>query len=201
MNKGLLILNIVLLVAVGSLFFLFFNKKEKGTIDTNGRPSFYDTSRKWQNIPVAYFDMDSVEANFILWKQVQDEVLKNEQVIYDSINKMKLGLQMQAQQYQEQESKMSPDEIKKAQTYFMQRDQEIKNTEKNLMQDYQKYYVGKQTEIVTLIKNYCKEFNKDRKFSYIIAKEPGLFYFADTAYNITPELLKGLNAFYAKKNK
>jgi len=69
------------------------------------------------------------------------------------------------------------------------------------MQDYQKYYVGKQQEIVTLIKNYCKEFNKDRKFSYIIAKEPGLFYFADTAYNITPELLKGLNAFYAKKNK
>jgi outer membrane protein len=201
MNKGLLALNIVLLVAVGILFFLFFNKKDKGTVNTTERSSFFDTSRKWQNVPVAYFDMDSVEANFTLWKQVQDEVLKNEQTIYDSINRMKLGLQMQVQQFQEQEPKMPAEEVKRATSYFMQRDQDIKNTEKALMQDYQKYYVGKQTEIVTKIKDYCKEFNKDRRFSYIIAKEPGLFYFADTAYNITPELLKGLNTFYAKKNK
>ncbi len=201
MNKGLLALNIVLLVAVGILFFLFFSKKDKATVNTSERSSFFDTSRKWQNVPVAYFDMDSVEANFTLWKQVQDEVLKNEQTIYDSINRMKLGLQMQVQQFQEQEPKMPADEVKRATSYFMQRDQDIKNTEKALMQEYQKYYVGKQTEIVTKIKDYCKEFNKDRRFSYIIAKEPGLFYFADTAYNITPELLKGLNAFYAKKNK
>jgi outer membrane protein len=201
MNKGLLALNIVLLVAVGILFFLFFSKKEKGTVNTSERSSSFDTSRKWQNVPVAYFDMDSVEANFTLWKQVQDEVLKNEQTIYDSINRMKLGLQMQVQQFQEQEPKMAAEEVKRATSYFMQRDQDIKNTEKALMQEYQKYYVGKQTEIVTKIKDYCKEFNKDRRFSYIIAKEPGLFYFADTAYNITPELLKGLNTFYAKKNK
>jgi len=201
MNKGLLALNIVLLVAVGILFFLFFNKKDKETVNTSERSSFFDTSRKWQNVPVAYFDMDSVEANFTLWKKVQDEVLKNEQTIYDSINRMKLGLQMQVQQFQEQEPKMAAEEVKRATNYFMQKDQDIKNTEKALMQEYQKYYVGKQTEIVTKIKDYCKEFNKDRRFSYIIAKEPGLFYFADTAYNITPELLKGLNAFYAKKNK
>jgi outer membrane protein len=57
----------------------------------------------------------------------------------------------------------------------------------------------RQQEIVTKIKNYCKEFNKDKKYSYIIAREPGLFYYTDTAYNVTSELLKGLNAFYDKK--
>jgi outer membrane protein len=145
--------------------------------------------------------MDSIETNFTLWKQVQDEVLKNEQTIYDSINRMKLGLQMQVQKFQEDEPKMQAEDVKRATSYFMQRDQEIKNIEKNLMQDYQKYYITKQTEIVNLIKNYCKEFNKDRRYSYIIAREPGLFYYTDTAFNVTSELLKGLNAFYAKKNK
>jgi outer membrane protein len=106
---------------------------------------------------------------------------------------------MQYQQFKAQEAKMPPDEVAKANNYFMERDQAIKNTEKNLMQEYQKYYVSKQTDIITLIKNYCKEFNKDRRYSYIIAREPGLFYYSDTAFNITPELLKGLNAAYPKK--
>ena len=199
MNKGLLILNIVLVVAVGVLFFLFFNKKDKGVVDTTNRSAGFDTSRKWQNVPVAYFDMDSVEENFFLWKQVQDEVLKNEQAVYDSVGRMRQNLQMQYQQFKAQEAKMPADEVAKANNYFMQKDQEIKNTEKNLMQDYQKLYVSKQTDIITLIKNYCKEFNKDRRYSYIIAREPGLFYYTDTAFNITPELLKGLNAAYPKK--
>ena len=201
MNKGLLALNIVLLVAVGVLFFLFFNKKDNGVIKTSNRSSISDTSHRWQNVPVAYFDMDSIESNFTLWKQVQDEVLKNEQVIYDSINRMKLSLQMQVQKFQEDEPKMQPEDVKKATSYFMQRDQDIKNTEKSLMQEYQKYYVTKQQEIVSKIKDYCKEFNKDGRYSYIIAREPGLFYYTDTTFNVTSELLKGLNAFYAKKNK
>lgn len=199
MNKGLLALNIVLLVAVGVLFFLFFNKKDKGVVNTTNRSSYFDTSRKWQNIPVAYFDMDSVEENFVLWKKVQEEVLKTEQNINDSINRLNLGLKLQFEKFKEDRLKMPPEEIEKANNYFMEKDKEIKNTERILMQDYQKYYVAKQQEIITLIKNYCKEFNKDGRFSYIIAREPGLFYYTDTALNITSELLKGLNAIHSNK--
>ena len=201
MNKGLLALNIVLVVAVGILFFLFFNKKDKGTVNTSNRSAIFDSSGKLQNTLVAYFDMDSVEEKFTLWKQAQDEVLKKEQTINDSVNRMKQSLQMQYQQFMEQKSKMPAEEIEKASNYFMGRDQEIKNTERTLMQEYQKEYVTKQQEIVTKIKDYCKEFNKDKRYSYIIAREPGLFYYTDTALNVTSELLKGLNAFYTKKNK
>ena len=73
------------------------------------------------------------------------------------------------------------------------------NRTAELNQKYQTYFMSRQQEIVTKIKNYCKEFNKDKKYSYIIAREPGLFYYTDTAYNVTSELLKVLNAFYSKK--
>jgi Skp family chaperone for outer membrane proteins len=82
----------------------------------------------------------------------------------------------------------------------MDLDNQIKSKIGELNQQYQTYYFGKQQEIVTQIKNYCKEFNKDRRYSYIIANEP-IFFFADTAYNITSELLKGLNEYYSKKKK
>src|SRR5215204_6678434 len=193
MNKGLLALNIVLLIGVGVLFFLFFNKKDSTTtvIPIRTNP---DTVSQWQHTPVAYFDMDSIEANFFLWKQVQAEVMKREAGINDTINQMKMGFQSYYQKLQAQSANLSPRQKDSLGNELAQMDAEIKNRTAELNQKYQTYFMSRQQEIVTKIKNYCKEFNKDKKYSYIIAREPGLFYYTDTAYNVTSELLKGLNA-------
>ena len=198
MNKGLLALNIVLLIGVGILFFLFFNRKENASsvIPTRTDP---DPAPQWQHTPVAYFDMDSIEANFVLWKQVQAEVVKREAGINDTINQMKMGFQNYYQKLQAQSANLSPRQKDSLGNELAQMDAQIKNRTAELNQNYQSYYMTRQQEIVTKIKNYCKEFNKDKKYSYIIAREPGLFYYTDTAYNVTSELLKGLNAFYNKK--
>lgn len=198
MNKGLLALNIILLLAVGVLFFLVFDKKDAG-YDSGRMPHQPDTAPQWQHTPVAYFDMDSVEANFTLFRQMQEEVIKREQVKNDSINYLRGYFQNYVQKLQPQFDRLNPREKDSVNTLLSQMDNDIKNRIGDLNQNYQTYYVGKQQEIITQIKNYCKEFNKDRKYSYIIAREPGLFYYTDTAYNVTAELLKGLNAFYNKK--
>ena len=198
MNKGLLALNIILLICVGILFFLFFNKKDNTSSVTPARTD-PDTAPQWQHTPVAYFDMDSIEANFILWKQVQAEVVKREAGINDTINQMRSGFQSYYQKLQAQSANLSPRQKDSLSNELAQMDAEIKNRTDDLNQKYQTYFMSRQQEIVTKIKNYCKEFNKDKKYSYIIAREPGLFYYTDTAYNVTSELLKGLNAFYGKK--
>lgn len=197
MNKGLLILNIVLLISVAILFFLFFNKKSDPAIIPVRMD--HDTASQWQHTPVAYFDMDSIEANFVLWKQVQAEVVKREAGINDTINQMKMSFQNYYQKLQAQSANLSPRQKDSLGNELGQMDAQIKNRTAELNQNYQAYFMSKQQEIVTKIKNYCKEFNKDKKYSYIIAREPGLFYYTDTAYNVTSELLKGLNAFYKKK--
>jgi len=198
MNKGLLALNIVLLIGVGILFFLFFNKKDNTSSVIPIRNN-HDTAIQKQQTPVAYFDMDSIEANFFLWKQVQTEVVKREAGINDTINQMRNGFQSYYQKLQAQSANLSPRQKDSLGNELAQMDAEIKNRTAELNQKYQTYFMSRQQEIVTKIKNYCKEFNKDKKYSYIIAREPGLFYYTDTAYNVTSELLKGLNAFYSKK--
>lgn len=197
MNKGLLALNIVLLIGIAILFILFFTRKDKVTsvITRTGA----DTAAQWQHTPVAYFDMDSIEANFVLWKKVQAEVVKREAGINDTINQMKMSFQSYYQKLQAQSANLSPRQKDSLGNELAQMDAQIKNRTAELNQTYQTFFMNKQQEIVTLIKNYCKEFNKDRRFSYIIAREPGLFYYTDTAYNVTSDLLKGLNAFYSKK--
>jgi len=200
MNKGLLAFNIVLLLAVGVLFFLFFTRNNK-TGNTIIRQPGTDTAAAWEHTPVAYFDMDSIESNFVLWKQTQDEMMKKEQAKNDTINFLKMQFQNYLDKMQEQYGRLSPAQKDSVNLRVQEMDNNWKNRAAEINQGYQTYYMSKQQEIVTLIKNYCKEFNKDRRFSYIIAREPGLFYYTDTAYNITSELLKDLNAFYAKKNK
>jgi len=197
MNKGLLALNIVLLIGVGVLFFLFFNKKDNRSSVTSTRTDPDPVVQ--EQTPVAYFDMDSIEANFVLWKQVQAEVVKREAGINDTINQMRNGFQNYYQKLQAQSANLSPRQKDSLGNELAQMDAEIKSRTSELNQKYQTYFMTRQQEIVTKIKNYCKEFNKDKKYSYIIAREPGLFYYTDTAYNVTSELLKGLNAFYTKK--
>ena len=199
MNKGLLALNIIILVAVGILFFLFFNnKKADPVVDNPIRLANADTIR-WQRTPVAYFDMDSVEANFTEFKKMQSEVVAREARINDSISQMRAAFQSYYQKLQAQSANLTPRQRDSLGNELAQMDMDIKNRASEMNQNYQTYYMSKQQEIITKIKNYCKEFNKDRKYSYIIAREPGLFYYTDTAYNVTSELLKGLNSFYAKK--
>ncbi len=199
MNKGLLAFNIVLLLAVGVLYFLFFTKNDKAgeTVITRPGP---DSSLVWINTPVAYFEMDSIEANFIGFKKMENEVLTKERVKNDSINILRMIFQNHLQRVQPLFQKMTLAQRDSLNSAVMDLDNQIKSKIGELNQQYQTYYFGKQQEIVTQIKNYCKEFNKDRRYSYIIANEP-IFFFADTAYNITSELLKGLNEYYGKKKK
>ena len=58
----------------------------------------------------------------------------------------------------------------------------------------------KNLAVKTKIEDFLKKFNSDNRYSYIISYEIGLFYYKDTAYNITNQLIKGLNEDY-RNNK
>jgi outer membrane protein len=146
--------------------------------------------------------MDSIEANFSLFKTMQAEVGKKEDSMNSVLNSARMNLQSKYRKYQEQRSAMTPFDIEQAGNELSKMDMEIKNNEQQLNQAFQSFYMNKQQEVISMIKKYCLEFNKDGRYSFIISNEPGLIYYKDTAYNITAELLRGLNDFYSKqKNK
>ena len=54
-------------------------------------------------------------------------------------------------------------------------------------------------DVKTKIENFLKEYNKTKNYSYIVSYEQGLFYYKDTAYNITSDVIRGLNEMYKSK--
>ena len=199
MNKGLLGLNIILLVAVGVLFFLHFSSigSRHPLTSASGSSNSSDATV----FRIAYFDMDSIEAKFSLFKLMQTEVSKKEDSMNSILNSARMNLQNKYRKYQEQQASMTPSDIENAGSELSKLDMEIKNRELSLNQNFQSFYMNKQQEVISQIKKYCLEYNKDKKYSLIIANEPGLIYYKDSAFNITTELLKGLNGLYDKQKK
>jgi outer membrane protein len=68
-------------------------------------------------------------------------------------------------------------------------------------QAYQGFVMRKNLEIKKMIGNFIKDFNKTRNFSFIVTDDTGLFYYKDSAYNITSEVVKGLNEQYKTKKQ
>ena len=77
MKNALLALNLVLLVAVGVLFYLHFSGK-KGP-ETRIASSNQNTASSHGDCRIAYFDMDSINNSFVLIKDVKAELSKEEE--------------------------------------------------------------------------------------------------------------------------
>ena len=102
-------------------------------------------------------------------------------------------------QYQNQASSMTQVQSEMANRDVLQMQETIRGKKQELDSKYQDLYMRKMRDVKSKIEDFLKEYNSEKGFSYILAYEPGLFYYKDTAYNITPDVIKGLNKRYEKK--
>lgn len=194
MNRGLLLFNIVLLLLVGVLFYLHFapSKKESpkpAAVSANATKEF----------KIAYFEMDSLEASFSMVKDVKSELARKEETINSELARLDKSYREKANMYQGQAATMSQVQSEMATRDMMQLQQTMQSRKASLDQEYQDFYMRKMRDVKNRIEEFLKDYNNRKGYSYIFAYEPGLFYYRDTAYNITGDVIKGLNAGYTKK--
>ncbi|MGZ8538354.1 MAG: OmpH family outer membrane protein [Flavisolibacter sp.] len=197
MKNGALIFNVVLLVLVGVLFYLHFSSKQSTT------PKVQSVQNKQQattntDFRIGYFEWDSISNRFEMFKAFQNEINQRE----ENNERKKLGLK---QQYENKVNSYSS-RTDMSQTESMNAAQQIKNLEQSITNEMRKmdqelndYTVRKQKELKTNIEDFLREYTKQNHFSYIFAFEPGFMFYRDTAYNITSDLVKGLNQKYPRK--
>jgi outer membrane protein len=198
MKNGLLVLNIILTVAVGYLLIKQFTSKGNRTVAKN---SVKDSSGNLNSFRIAYFEMDSVEANFQMVKDVKAELAKKENEINNQVDKLVKSFQDKYNYYQNQaqEGKMSQTQSDAAKIELENLDAQIKTRKQTLDQEYNDLVMRRMKDVKTKIEDFLKDYNKNGKYSYIVSYEQGLFYYKDSAYNITSDVVKGLNELHKKK--
>lgn len=194
MKNGLLALNIVLLVAVGVLFYLQFSGDRKpkavAPVVTAGGKQEPGHCR------IAYFEMDSIEGAYALVKDVKAVLDRKEEEINSELARMERDYRSKAAEYQAQAVNMNQTQSEMAQRDMMQRQQNMQAREASLRQEYQVLQANKQQEVRKKIEEFLKGYNANGTYTYIMSYEPGLFFYKDSSFNITGDVIKGLNADY-----
>jgi len=201
MKNGMLIWNVILSLAIGYLLMMQFGSKK--TTASAVKNAVSDTSLASRQFRMAYFEMDSVAANFDLVKDLKNQLTTKEDNINAEMTSRSKKIQEKYNYYQDlaKSGKLSETQSEAASKELKEMDDEMKNRKQQLDQEYNNYMMTTQNEIKTKIESFIKEYNKTKNYSYIISYEQGLFYYRDTAFNITTDVVKGLNEFYKQPKK
>jgi outer membrane protein len=199
MKNGLLIWNIVLTLIAGYLLYTQFRSK-KSSPEVVGKTSIVrDTTA--QGFRIAYFEMDSIENSFQMVKDVQAEISRKEKDYNNDLARLDYTYKTRYEGYQAKAATMSKEDYEKAKIDLKQLEDQLKGEKQRYDQDYQEFVMHRQLDLKSTIADFLKEYNKSKKYSYIIVYERDLFYYKDTAYNITSEVLRGLNERYRNRKK
>jgi outer membrane protein len=57
----------------------------------------------------------------------------------------------------------------------------------------------KMQEVKNKVEEFLKEYNKSKGYTYIFGYEPGFMFYRDSSYDVTGDLINGLNDKYKKK--
>jgi outer membrane protein len=190
------ILSILSLVLICILFFLFFNHTEqikKISVDTQKRSS--------SDFKIAYFDMDSLEAHYDYFKEAQSQANAKQEAMNMELASIEKNDQRKIAEWKQKGNTMSQAEGEQAQQEYAAMQQNFASRKESLQQELMQLNEGLRTDIKGHIETFLKKFNKEKNYSFIFEYDPNSFiYYKDTTYNITQEVVAGLNADYKKKN-
>jgi len=193
-------LNVVVLIAVAVLYFLFFNSKTSTSVTV--AKGAKDTSSA--NLPtrLAYFDMDSVENRYTFIKEKREELKTKEQNMSGELNGLKKTYMERIQQLQSKAQTMSQQEGDAAQAEINTMQQKLQQREAELTQGLQGEQFRMMQDINKKIEDFLKTYNQQKNFAFIFSHQPGDFiYYKDSLCNITTDIVNGLNSATGKEKK
>ena len=194
MKNATLGFNIVLALAVSVLFYLQFSSKKSATTVANTNAAVADGKFK-----IAYFEMDSLENHYEYFIEVRNVLRGKDQENGRQLSEMKNTFAAKYQELQKTAQGMTQAEVNGKQQELMQMEKTFQNKEQMLNQDLQNESFKRLQEVKKKVEDYLKEYNKDKGYSYVFTSSPDLIYLKDSVYNITSDLIKGLNNQYKKK--
>ncbi len=184
------IVNGVLAVAVIVLFVLHFNGS---SMPVQASASAAGCSK------VAYFEIDSIQNNYEFFKEVKSALQVKDMENTKQLTSLKNEYIAKYQELQKNGQYLSQAEVASRQQDLVKAEKNYTSKEQQLSQELQEESFKRLQEVKKKIEVYLAQYNKNKQFAYIFSSNPDLMYYKDTAYDITSDIIKGLNSEYKPK--
>jgi outer membrane protein len=189
---------ILSLVAIGLSGTLLYLQSKKNVVVQPVNTS-NNTGNNEPGLKIAYFELDSLQNNYQYFKDALTVLKGKEEAMNAELASLEKSYQKKISEWQQKGNSMSQAESEAANREYQQMQQNFQNRKQQLDQTMNDQMNESRKKIRERLEMYLKEYNKDKKYAYIFSDFPDIYY-RDTLYNITKELVKGLNEAYKKKN-
>lgn len=150
---------------------------------------------------IAYFDIDTLQLYFREFQDAESQMKAKETTSRKLLNEMNVRYQKRLTELQEKArtNSMSQAEGEAAQRELARMENEYRQKDATLDQELKKMQMDLMNTLNKKVEEFLKVYNQDHSFAYVFSYQPGmLMYYRDTIYDITQDMIKGLNAQYQK---
>lgn len=193
------IVQVVLAVAVIILFVLYFSGK-KTAVSFSGS----NDPGSIAELPIAYVQIDSLVSHLEMWKDLESQ-LKDKQSQFDSeLTNKQTNLQNKYNDLNNKIQKVliTRTDAETAASQLQAEQQSLVNLADNYRLQLSEQEQVANRQVLSEIMDYLKEFNKDKKYQYIMAHSFGSqILYADEVFDITNSVMEGMNAKYQANKK
>jgi len=192
------ILSVIALIAVGVLYYLDFSGTKKLKDQINTQTTRKDTT----SIRIGYFDIDSLQSNYLYFKDAENQMTEQESTMTAKLNDLAARNQKKLMEWEAKKNSMTQAEYNAALQESQEMQKNFEQTKYSLQQNLQKTQVDLMTKLRKEVEEFLIEFNKKKGYTYIFAYQPNnLIYYKDSVNDVTAELIAGLNAQYKASKK
>ena len=153
-------------------------------------------------LKIAYVEVDSIMTQYTFAKEYSALLEKKGQNIQATIAQKGQALQAAAANFQQkiQQNAFTSREQAESQQAAIQRDQaNLQSLQQRLSNEFAVEQEKYNNALHDSIAHYLAAYNKDKKYSIIFSKSGDNLLYADKAYDITKEVIAGLNKAYKGK--
>ncbi|MBP1613594.1 MAG: hypothetical protein H6Q13_1042 [Bacteroidetes bacterium] len=157
------------------------------------------------NMKIAYVEIDTLLTQYNFWNDLNEAMMKKEENIRATLNQKARELDAEAQDFQrklQNNAFVSRDRAEQEHARITKKQQDLQELQTRLSNELAAENQKNSLQLRDSINSFLKKYNKTKGYSMIISNTgfDNLLY-ADSAYNITKEIVEGLNARYTPASK
>lgn len=155
------------------------------------------------SMKIAYVEVDSIMSQYKFCKEYSLILQKKSQNIESTLAAKQNSLQSAAAKFQQdvQSNKYTQQQAEAVQANLQKQGADLQALQQRLGAEFQNETNTFNKALRDSIQHYLAAYNKDKKYSLILSKAGDNILYADKAYDITNEVIAGLNKAYKPAKK
>lgn len=155
------------------------------------------------SVKIAYVEVDSIMSQYKFCKEYSLILQKKSQNIENTLAAKQNSLQAAAAKFQQdvQNNKYTQQQAEAVQANLQKQGADLQTLQQRLGAEFQNETNTFNKALRDSIQHYLAAYNKDKKYGLILSKAGDNILYADKAYDITNEVIAGLNKAYKPAKK